>query len=338
MSAETQTWLDNNVLVGFTDKRGKAWHHREGTDNHYPGAIPVEDVRRRLFHWKPVEGTLSTTYMTDDGVTTIEDPTRKAIVRPDTQAVLGVFKTGFTIHDYEDTLITTVSNIVDDTLQIGSAGLLRGGAVGWVQVELPDTIDTPEGVSFRPFLCAATSLDGSLSSTFNRGNQVVVCDNTLAAALSDTQALQVKVKHSRHSVGRITDLRGALELVVSAGEDFAAEVKALCELTVTDQQWATFLTAHLGDKDDAKLTDRSRTIIGRKAEELTNLWLHDERVNPWKNTAYGVLAAVNTHGQHVTTVKRTNRAERNALNFITGKIAKTDQSAMTSLLAVVGAK
>lgn len=336
MSAETQTWLDNNVLVGFTEKRGNAWHYREGTDNHYPGPIPVEDVRRRLFHWKPVEGTITTTYATDDGVTTMEDPTRKAIVRPDTQSVLGVFKTGFTIHDYEDTLIRTVGNIVDDELQIGSAGLLRGGAVAWVQVELPDTIDTPEGVSFRPFLCAATSLDGSLSSTFNRGNQVVVCDNTLAGALSDKQALQIKVKHSRHSVGRITDLREALELVVATGEDFAAEVKALCEVKVSDKQWQQFLTVHLGDKDDMRLTDRSKTIITRKWSELDALWSHDDRVTPWKGTGYGVLAAVNTHAQHVTTVKRTNRAERNALNFITGKTAKIDQSAMTSLLAVVG--
>src|SRR5215831_410838 len=65
MSAENIPWLNKNVLVGFTEKRkspgnpdGVAWHYdkRYQTDesNHYPGAIPVEDVRRRLFNFEPV--------------------------------------------------------------------------------------------------------------------------------------------------------------------------------------------------------------------------------------------------------------------------------------------
>ena len=28
MSKETSNWLNNNVLVGMTDKRGNAWHYK----------------------------------------------------------------------------------------------------------------------------------------------------------------------------------------------------------------------------------------------------------------------------------------------------------------------
>ena len=28
MSSETSIWLDTNTLIGFTDKRGHAWHWR----------------------------------------------------------------------------------------------------------------------------------------------------------------------------------------------------------------------------------------------------------------------------------------------------------------------
>jgi hypothetical protein len=114
--------------------------------------------------------------MDPDGVTTYTDPTRKAIVRPDTGAILGVFRTGYRVHDYDQWLIHNVEGILDADLQIGSAGLLRGGAVAWVQVEMADTL-TAAGVEFRPFLTATTSLDGSIATTYQTGAQVVVCDN-----------------------------------------------------------------------------------------------------------------------------------------------------------------
>ncbi len=55
MSRETLQWLNTNTLIGFTGKRGHAWHWRaqeqHGTFNHYPGPIPIADVQHRLFAW-----------------------------------------------------------------------------------------------------------------------------------------------------------------------------------------------------------------------------------------------------------------------------------------------
>ena len=50
MSHETLQDLNVNTLIGNTDARGHAWHHRaedQGEQsNHYPGPIPIEDVRQ----------------------------------------------------------------------------------------------------------------------------------------------------------------------------------------------------------------------------------------------------------------------------------------------------
>lgn len=333
MSQETSQWLNTNTLIGYTEKRGNAWHYRaseQGAEpNHYSGAIPVDDVLRRLFNWKPVEGTVETTIMTDDGVTRIVDETRKTIVRPDTQSVLGIFKSGFRIHDYEQWLLRQCEQLLDADLQIGSAGLLRGGAVAWVQVEMSDTIETPEGVSFRPFLTAATSLDGSLASTYQTGSQVVVCDNTLSAALSDKSSM-VKIRHSKHSMGKLNDVRDALGIVHSVADTFAAEVAALCSTTVSEQQWEAF-TAALTDPGPAP-TARKLTNAQTLVDELDRLWKHDERVAPWAGTAYGVVAAVNTHAHHVQRItKGTARAERNMLRAVTGEYDKLDNSTVQLL-------
>lgn len=83
MSRETLTHLNTQTLIGFTDERGHAWHYRaeeQRTEpNHYPQAVPVPDVHRRLFHWSPVEAEISANVITADGVETFHDPTRKGI-------------------------------------------------------------------------------------------------------------------------------------------------------------------------------------------------------------------------------------------------------------------
>lgn len=161
MSEETAGWLNTMALIGFTDQRGHAWHYRaadQGEEpNHYAGPVPVDDVRRRLFHWKVAEGDVTSraSVLNADGVEclTIGDPARKAMLRPpralgpdDPGTILGIFKAGYEGHE---------------------------------------TVTTPEGVAFRPHLLATTSFDGSLSTTFKRAVQNVVCDNTHAAAMSE---------------------------------------------------------------------------------------------------------------------------------------------------------
>lgn len=336
MSVETSLWLNTNTLIGLTDKRGKAWHWRAEDQgersNHYAGAIPVEDVKERLFHWQALEGPVETTVLTPEGVLRVSDSNRKTIVRPDTQEILGVFKSGYQIHQYDQWLLDNVATILDDDLVIGSAGLLKGGAIAWVQVEVPDSIETPEGVTFRPNLLATTSLDGSIATTYKRTVTVVVCDNTRAIALGE-QGRDFKVKHSSKSLNRIGEARDALGIVHAIADDFAAEVAKLCAVTVTDQQWRQFLEAHVALEDGA--SSRSTTLAQSKREALTCLWKNDNRVSPWKNTAYGVIQADNTYRQHLQTVRGGDRVERNGLQAVDGTVAREDKDCLDTLRKVL---
>lgn len=335
MSRETLETLNTQTLIGFTDKRGKAWHYKadmQGAEpNHYTGAIPVEDVLRRLFAWKGLEGSVESTVLTSEGVIHTEDHSRKAIVRSDNGQILGVFKSGYQIHQYEQWLVTNVENILDADLAIGSAGLLRGGAQAWVQIEMEETLNVA-GVDFRPFLTAATSMDGSMATQYVTGAQVVVCDNTLAAAVGGAAAEKFKVKHSRHSLNKIHSVREALGIVHTVAGDFTQMVNQLVDQTVTDAQLEKFLGEWAGASSSSK---RSESMALRKQGELRSLWYNDERVTPWKNTAYGVLAMVNTHGHHYQTVKNVTRAERNASNAIDGTRAREDRKAMDVLAGVL---
>lgn len=334
MSKETLAALNANTLIGYTDKRGTAWHYRaeeQGAEsNHYTGAIPVGDVERRLFNWLGVEGEVSATALTNTGVLHATAPDRKAIMRSDTGDILGIFKSGYRVHQYNDWLVDNVAGLLDADLAIGSAGLLKGGAQAWVQIEMADTITAAEGVEFRPFLTAATSMDGSLATTYMVGVQAVVCDNTLSAAVKEADG-KVKVRHSTNSLSKIGSVRDALGIVHSVGDAFAAEVAALTSQVVTDDQWDRFVKAYTATGSDSK---RSESMAQRKAGDLHRMYRYDERVAPWKGSAYGVLAAVNTYVHHEQTVRGATRAERNMARFVEGGVDKLDASTL-ALLATV---
>lgn len=351
MSMETMEDLNTYTLIGMTDKRGNAWHYREDLQgdepNHYAGAIPVADVQRRLFYWTPGEAPVSATVTTMDenGVHsyTIMDEGRKAILRPpgtfgenDPGAMLGLHKEGYKMHDCNEWLIQNVANLLDDDLGISSAGLLAGGAQAWVEVSIPESIKTPEGVTFRPNLLATTSLDGTLATTYKRSINYTVCDNTRAMVLAGAGEV-FRVKHTRNSVARILDARSALNMVHTMAEDEQAEIAALCNMTVTDRQWAKFLDSlvpMVDEKNEVK-TGRALTMAEKKREELSSLWNYDERVTPWKNTAHGVLQAVNTWAHHVQTVKGNDRAGRNMSLTVSGGFDKLDTATMDTLNKVL---
>ena len=256
MTRETEQWLNTMTLIGYTSKRGNAWHYRasaQGAEpNHYPNAIPVEDVERRLFDWLPIEAPLVARYDIGTGNhTDYTVPKHKAILRSDTGDVVGVVGKDYQVHDYQDWLLRAVEEILQaDELAIGSAGLLRGGALAWVQVEMEET-QSVGGVEFRPFLTAATSLDGSMRTTYLTGSQLVVCDNTLTAALvrADSEDAAFKVRHSARSLDRLSDVRDALSIVEKAGQRFATDVHSLLDQKIPETQWRTFADQWAGVTD-----------------------------------------------------------------------------------------
>lgn len=333
MSTETLEWLNQNVLVGFTDQRGEAWHYRasdEGTQsNHYTGAIPIDDVRRRLFHWQAVETPM---FVKTANLNNVMVPNRKAICRNDTYEVLGVVSDSYQPHQYDEVLLTKISDIVDDSdLAIGSAGLLKQGAIAWVQIEMPENMRVAD-VEFRPHLLATTSFNGSIATTYKRCVTVVVCDNTRTLALSE-QGQEYRIRHTSNSSLRIAEAREALNIVFSLGESFTKEIEELLRFKVTDQTYTKFVHNLFPIKEESSKTATTKADSDRT--EFMRLWDNDPRVSPWKNTAFGVVQAVNTHRQHIRPIRgSTIRAERNMLDNLTGQTDISDKEAYKKLVAL----
>ena len=260
-----------------------------------------------------------------------------AILRDDTGRELGSFKDGYQPHDYQEWLVHNIGTLMDTStsdLGIGSAGLLKGGAVAWVEVTVPETFTTPEGVTFRPNFLAASSFNGSLATTYKRTVQNTVCDNTLGVALGE-KGQQVKIRSTKNSLTRIADAREALHLIHSAQDDFAREVAALAKIKVDDHMFERWMdgVVPLPRPDEAKTT-RAITLAENKREAFQNLWLHDERVAPWRGTGLGVLQVANTYAHHGQNVRGMSRQERNMLNAVNGKTEAADAETLEQIYAL----
>jgi len=332
MSAETFEWLNTQTLIGFTEQRGNAWHYRKenqgAESNHYPGAIPLDDVTRRLFNFTVEEREFY--ILGDSGFVPV--PGRKAMVTSDTSEVLGVFKQGYQGHGYEEWLLTNVGTILDSDLGIGSAGLLKNRAQAWVSVEMPENITTPEGVEFRPNLVACTSFDGSLATTYKRTQTFVVCDNTLAAGMSE-EGQTFKLRHSKFSGMRLGDAREALAIVHTMAEETARQIAHLCAWQVSEAQWDKVLNVLVPVPEE---DGRGKTVAITKQAEVTNPYRSDSRAAPWRGTALGVLQAFNTHAQHVAGVRKgALRQVRNMENVLSGKSGASDARVLEVLGATV---
>ena len=310
MSQESVEWLNNNVLVGFADSRKKAWHYDETAQgaepNHYPGAIPVADIERRLFNfevfeapvWYQVPCDLTDPKMA--GLTTEGQPYkfiqsqagRKGMLADDNLYDLGAFKDGYQGHAYRQWLLEYIADLIDDSgfgLGIGSAGLLRQRGQAWVSLELPENYKAAGDVEFRSQFTGWTSFDGSLSTGYGRHFNIVVCDNT--REIAHGQAAQsgqlVKVRHTRHSKLKLNDAREALQIVHSMNDEFAQEISNLLDWKVTDAEFEKVLDVIVPEVENAESKGQkgSATKRDKKREEIITLYRQDERAAPWHGTA-----------------------------------------------------
>lgn len=356
MSQETASWLNSNVLIGCTKRRGNAWHYRGdlqtpwsfrtedgdveiGVGNHYDAGIPLPHVIGRLFNWEAL--TAPVYAQVSDGGTEwyVEIPNQKRVYPSDDPShTFWIAKDSYQPHDYSDSLVGAVSDIVDvpgSDLVISSAGLLKQRAIAWVEVSVPESITTPEGIEFRPNLLATTSLNGTVATTYKRTCTDVVCDNTRSIALAE-QGQTYKVKHSRYSNLKLADAREALAIIHTTADDIEAEFAELCRIDVTDKQFYDIIGEITDPPKGKELGKAGQTLKDKKMGELSQLWNNDNRVTPWKGTGYGVIQAVNTWEHHLKGTRRgTTPAERNMLATINGDIEKSDREVYATMMAVL---
>lgn len=364
MSKETIEWLNENTMLGFTSHREKyanmgwgtnfnestgqieAWWHTDDFQNGYPDAIPPSEVERVLFNWEPVETEIM--HKRRDGITTdnmdaadgigpfvwVPSSKFKGIMHPRTEHEFGIFGIDtYKVHSYKPWLVDNINTLVDGEAGIASAGLLRGGGVAYVSVELPECVEVA-GMDIRPMLLACTSVDGTKATTYKMVTQLPVCDNTLDVALQQVNGDtgMFKIKHSAKSIGRLGDARAALGILYKHTDEMVQFLDTLSNVDVTDAQFQQIIR---GIKDipepvtkmeKGKLVvtnQRAITIAENLHHDLNKMWNSDPRCKQWNGTLLGAFQTVNTWHNHERP-NSDNGVERVMTATISGQVAAFD--------------
>ena len=345
--------LPDDALYTDTNADGDVWL--------FPGAVPVARVvdhfasfavdsfptghireyregdkdREDVYVFQPKPG--------QPRLSVVVDQTRQMVADIKRDTAHFVPKSGYQIHDFRETLVERVARIVGEStgdLHIDSAGVLANGAEGWVSIATGSLLSTPEGVDYYPHLLASSSHNGTLASTIQAVNTMTVCDNTRAMALGEGRknGTVTRTRHSKMSSARLErgeeEARAAMGLIVAASEEFASEIKRLCELPVTPKEWDAFLSVLSPLAEDAK--PAAVTRVENFRETLTGLYNGDARVSQWNGTAFGALQAVSTFDLwERQAYGTTDHYARNTREAITGKIQEREQERHDALMRVL---
>jgi phage/plasmid-like protein (TIGR03299 family) len=299
------------------------------TETH-DGPVPFDRVRD-LFDFSVGYGQLHATYNDQQ----IEVPNRHALIRQDTAEVLNVVSKKYRIHPFSEVLIDNLQTLTDSgdaDLQILGAGLLQRGAVGWLQVQAP-TMQIA-GDDLAPTITLASSHNGTLATSYRVGLFRFSCSNQIGALRSSRGQRIYKLRHTLNSTVQFGQAREALGLLFTEAEQFATDVRELIDTEVTNAQFAAMIRQLDPQPTGADVTPTAATRWETRWDSLMRLWNEDERVAPYRGTAWGAVQAFSTHRQWERPFRangadgRTTRLGRNMTDYLSGRLGEDDARAM----------
>ena len=205
----------------------KPWH---GLGNRLPADQSIEVWKQSAgMDWNIEESEVR--YICgQNGIGTINTfPEQKVLYRSDTKVPLSVVskryqvvQPGEILEFYRD--LTEVGGF-----ELETAGVLREGRKFWALAKTGQSTTLKGRDRVDGYLLLATACDGTLATTAQFTSVRVVCNNTLAIALGDTNGA-VKVPH--RSQFDAAAVKRQLGITVSSWDGFVARMKALVERPV----------------------------------------------------------------------------------------------------------
>lgn len=222
--------------------------------------------------------------------------------------------------DYQPVQVKEAFGMLDSLvesaeLKIETLGVLNEGKRAFVCTSIAgDPLEIVPGDLMNKYLLLADSYDGSMALTMAFVGVLVVCQNTLNAALSDSGSVKSKSKHTRNVLGkdRIDEVRKALGLANSSLQRLAAFGKKLAHIKMKKSEVDDFHKALiLGDKKGSSVEDwtgQQRRALG----ELDYLYHNGpgQELEGREGTAWGAHNSVSAWVSHMKNYKATTTRDR----------------------------
>jgi len=223
--------------------------------------------------------------------------THKAIVRTDTQTVLGVVGRKYQPVQNVQTFEWLDEDIGPGKAVYETAGSLHGGKIVWALVRLPGELriaSTDDVV--KPFILVCNSHDGSVAFRALNTSIRVVCQNTLTLALRNAGPDAISIKHTESIHDRLADAQEVLGLSIAKHREFEAHMNLAAERKFRKRDFETFLDRVLGPASRRKDGDDEPELTAARQQIVANF---DHELQRLKGIEHSAWAAFNAVSQYV---------------------------------------
>jgi phage/plasmid-like protein (TIGR03299 family) len=247
-------------------------------------------------------------------------PEQKVLYRSDTKAPLSVVSKRFKVVQPAEIL-----EFYRDLTEIGgyeieTAGVLKEGRKLWALARTGQSVTLKGGDSVNGYMLLATACDGTLATTAQFTSVRVVCNNTLAVALSDGTGA-VKVPHRSEFDAQA--VKQQLGVAVTPWSSFSDHIKELANCRMAEKAVEEFLTKVFA-YGYSSAGQHSLPVNECAIQKVTALYAGQGKgsgMSSAKGTAWGLLNSVTEYIDHHRR-SRSNDHRRDAAWFGQGAMLK----------------
>ena len=183
---------------------------------------------------------------------------RKVLHRSDTGGALAVVSDGYHVVQPAEVMGFFERLVGLGGFQLETAGALSYGRRVWALASVGEGADVVDGDVVKPYLLLGTSYDGTMATVAKFTTIRVVCNNTITAALNDTQGT-VRVLHSERFDPEAVRLE--LGIVANNWERFLVQSRQLAKVEMSAIEADSFVAELLKPYHSGRLdVTESRTF------------------------------------------------------------------------------
>jgi phage/plasmid-like protein (TIGR03299 family) len=229
---------------------------------------------------------------------------RRANIRSDTNAVLGVVSTGYRVFQNRECFNFLDGIVADRLAMYETAGAIRGGRIVWMMARLPKTLRAVPGDEISPFILVCNSHDGSRALRLIPTSIRTVCSNTLHLALGQAGPAEgLTIYHQESLERRVKEAREKLGIITERVDIFGEQIQTLARKQMNQEQLTTYFTT--------LVKDRSEKQQKQLLEAFSENFERDTNTLPgMRGSFWAAFNSVSEWADHGATVRGKNDAQR----------------------------
>lgn len=266
-----------------------------------------------------------------------EIESRLAIVRADTQAVLGLVSEKYKIVQNRDAFSFFDTLVGEGQAIYESAGALGLGERVWIMAKLPDDIIVGKDDVVEKYLILTTSHDGKSSVKVYFSPVRVICQNTLNFSFSQRSDC-INIPHLGNINSKIDEARKVLGISINVYAQFERIANQLADVKLNTAQVEAYYNQLLFGQ---AVEDKEQKILLNQRNDLLALFESGKGNDKAdiKHSAWTAYNAVTEYVDHHRTIRGVKEDATNRLkNIWFGSGASLKRKALDGILEVAEIK